>query len=137
MRARRLAVAAVASHTCLPPSVSVIVAELAEFRVEATACAKNGVSTVSGGVCVFVAVGAMSPVFSEGSGAGGGREGRAVGLKRGTNVENLCKMILTASSWTFIKPRVGGSLITIEIGLRVDSVCHQGDWNGTRPWPRP
>ena len=33
VRARRLAVAAVASHACLPPSVSVIVTNLTEFRV--------------------------------------------------------------------------------------------------------
>ena len=47
---------------------------------------------------VVVAVEVMPPVFSEGSGVGGGREkavpeGRVVGLKRGTNGENLCKMI--------------------------------------------
>ena len=23
------------------------------------------------------------------------------------------------------------------IGLRLDPVCHEGVWNGTRPWPRP
>ena len=34
MRTRRLSVASAASHTCLPPSVSVVVvAELAEFKV--------------------------------------------------------------------------------------------------------
>ena len=38
---------------------------------------------------------ATTPVFSESRGAGGGREeaapeGRVVGLKRGTNSENLC-----------------------------------------------
>ena len=86
VRARRLAVAAVASHTCLPPSVSVIVTKLAEFRVQTATRVNKGVPAVSEGMCAFVAVETMSPVFSEGSGAGGGREKAAperkvVGLK--------------------------------------------------------
>ena len=49
-------------------------------------------------VGVFVTVEAMPPVFSEGSGAGGGREkaapeGRVVGLKRGTNSKTLCLLM--------------------------------------------
>ena len=57
------------------------------FRVETAARVNERVPAVPEGVCVFVAVEAMSPVFSEGSGAGGGRENtapkrRVVGLKR-------------------------------------------------------
>ena len=85
---------AVASQACLPPSVSVIVTKLAEFRVQAAGCINDWVPTISEKVGVFVAIEAMPPVFSEGSGAGGGLEkaasdGRVVGLKRGTNGENL------------------------------------------------
>ena len=109
LRARRLAVAAVASHTCLPPSVSVIVTKLAKFRVQAAVRVNEWVPTVPERVGFFAVVEAMSPVFSEGSGAGGGREkaapgGKVIGLKRGTNGENLCIMNavpLGASSWTF------------------------------------
>ena len=72
VRARRLAVAAVASHTCLPPSVSVIGTKLAGFRVQTAARINEWVPTISERVGVFVAVEAMSQVFSEGSGAGGG-----------------------------------------------------------------
>ena len=84
VRTRRLAVAAVASHACLLPSVSVIITKLAEFRVQTVARVNEWVPTISERVGVFVAVEAMSPVFSEGSGAGGGREkpapeGRVVG----------------------------------------------------------
>ena len=59
VRTRRLSVAYVASHTYLPPSVSVVVAELAElaeFRVKTAARADNWVSTVAKGVCAFVAI---------------------------------------------------------------------------------
>ena len=95
VRTRRLAIAAVASHACLLPSVRVIITKLAEFRVQTVARVNEWVPTISERVGVFVAVEAMSPVFSEGSGAGGGQEkaapeGRVVGLKRGTYGENLC-----------------------------------------------
>ena len=97
VRARRLAVAAVA-NTCMAPSVSVIVTKLAEFRVQTAARINEWLHIISERVGVFVAVEAMSPVISEGTGAGGGREkaapeGRVVGLKRGTNGENLCIML--------------------------------------------
>ena len=95
---RRFAVAAVASHVFLPPSVSVIVTKVAEFRVQAAARINEWVPTISERVGVFVAVEVMFPVVSEGSGAGGGREkdapgGRVVGLKQGANGENLCIML--------------------------------------------
>ena len=82
--ARRLDVAAAASRTCLLPSVSVIVTKLAEFRVQTVARVNKEVLAVSERVRMFMTVEAMSPVFSEGSGAGGGREkpapeGRVVG----------------------------------------------------------
>ena len=85
VHARTLSVAAVASHTCMPPSVSVIVTKLAEFRVETATRVNKGVSAVSEIVRVFVAIKAMPPFFSGGSGAGGRREKdaperRAVGL---------------------------------------------------------
>ena len=45
VRARTRSVATVASHTCLPPSVSIIVTKLAEFRVQtATRVNKEAVS---------------------------------------------------------------------------------------------
>ena len=86
MRARRLAVAAAASHTCLPPSVSVIVNKLTGFRVQTAARVNKWMPTVSEIVGVFMSVKVMSPVFSKGSGAGGGRgqaapERGVVGLK--------------------------------------------------------
>ena len=56
VRARRRTVAAVASHTCLPPSVSVIVTKLAEFRVETATRVNKGMSAVSERVRVFVAI---------------------------------------------------------------------------------
>ena len=55
MRARRRSVAAIASHTCLPPSVSVIVNNLAEFRVQTATRVNKGVFAVSERVRVFVA----------------------------------------------------------------------------------
>ena len=81
----------------MPSSVSVIVTTLAEFRVQTDTCVNKGVSAVSDRVRVFVAIEAMPPVFSEGSGAGGGREKgapqrRVVGLKRGSNGETLRMM---------------------------------------------
>ena len=93
VRTRRLAVAAVASHRCLPPSVSVTVTKLAEFRVQTAARVKKWLPTVSARVDVFMAVEVMSPFFS-GSGAGGRREKAAPGtifivLKRGADGENL------------------------------------------------
>ena len=95
VRARRLAVAAISSHTCLPPSISVIVTKLAEFRVQTASRINDWVPVISERVGVFGTVEAMPPVFSEDSGAGGGREkaapqGRVVGLKRGANSENVC-----------------------------------------------
>ena len=51
MRARRRSVAAVASHTCLPPSVRVIVTTLAEFRVQTATRVNKGVSAVSERMC--------------------------------------------------------------------------------------
>ena len=86
VRVRRLSVAAVTSHTCLPPSVSVVVTNLAEFRVQTAARVNAWVPTVSERVGFFMAVEDMSPVFSEGNGAGGGREkaapeGRVGGFK--------------------------------------------------------
>ena len=47
VRARRFAVAAVASHACLPPSVGVIVTKLAEFRVQTAARIIQWVPTIS------------------------------------------------------------------------------------------
>ena len=99
VRARRLAVAVIASHTCLPPSVSVIVTKLAEFRVQTAPRINECVPTISERAGVIVVVEAMSTVLSEGSGAGGTREkatpeGRVIGLKRGTNGETLCIMLL-------------------------------------------
>ena len=114
IRARRLSVAAVASHTCLSPSISVVLAELAEFRVQIAARVDKWVPAVAEGVSVFVAVEAMSPIFSEVSRAGGVREeaaleGRVVVLKRGTNGENFCTMFLSRPAvGHFVKPGVGG-----------------------------
>ena len=114
VRAIRRTVAAVASHTCLSPYVSVIVTKLAEFRVQTATHVNKGVSAVSERVRVFVAIEAMPPVFSEGSGAGGGREKgaperRVVGLKRGANGENLRRMMFyhntsTSTKYLFICP---------------------------------
>ena len=98
VRARRFAVAALVNHACLPSSVSVIVTKLTEFKVQTAAPINEWVPTIYEVVSVFMTVEAMPPVFSEGSGAGGGQEktapeGRAVGLKRGTKSENFCMMI--------------------------------------------
>ena len=30
-----------------------------------------------------------------------------------------------------------GSVIDMTIGLWLDTVCQEGDWDGTRPWPCP
>ena len=94
-RERRPPVAAVADHTCLPPSENLVIAELAEFRVDTAAGFDKEMFTVAQGVTVFVTVEAMTPVFSERGGAGGRREeaapdGRVVCLKRGTNSGNFC-----------------------------------------------
>ena len=64
---------------------------------------------------VFVTVQAVSPVFPEGSRAGGGREeaapeGGVVGLKRGTNREIIRIMMFSEGPAVghFVKPGVGG-----------------------------
>ena len=72
MRARRFAVAVTADHACLPSSASVIVTKLTEFRVQKATRIDEWVPKPFDRVCVFVAVEAVPPVFSEGSGAGGG-----------------------------------------------------------------
>ena len=115
MHARRRTVAAVASHTCLPPSVSVIATKLAEFRVQTATRVNKGVSAVSERVCIFVAIEAMSPIFSEGSGAGGGREKgaperRVFCFKRSANGKNLDIMMLfeRPALGRVISPRVSG-----------------------------
>ena len=95
VRALRFAVATVGSHVCLPSSVSVIVTKLVELRVQVAARINKWVPTMFERVGVFVTDEAVPSVFSEGSGAGGGRdkaapEGWVVGLKRGTNMENVC-----------------------------------------------
>ena len=81
------------------------------FRVQTAARVNEWVERVG----VFVAVEATSPVFSEGSGAGGGREKavpeeRVVGLKRGTNGENICIMLFLKGPAVgrLIKPIVSG-----------------------------
>ena len=78
----------------MPPSVSIIVTKLAEFRVQTATRVYKEVSAVSERVRVFVAIQAMSPIFSEDSGAGGGREKgaperRVIGFKRSANGKNL------------------------------------------------
>ena len=98
MRERKRTVAAVASHTCVPPSASVFVTKLAELRVQTATRVNKGVSAFLERVFVFVAIEAMPPVFQKGSGEGGEREKgtpdmRVVGLKRGANGENLRIMI--------------------------------------------
>ena len=72
----------------------------------------------------------MSQIFSEGSGAGGGREKgaperRVVGLKRSANGKNLRIMMLFE-----------GSITDVTIGLLLGPICHEGVWDGTRHWPR-
>ena len=99
VHARRFAVAALVNHACLPSSVRVMVTKLAKFRIQAAARINEWVPTIPERVGVFVAVEAMSLVFSEGSGAGGGREKatpeeRVVDLKRGNNGEHLCIMMI-------------------------------------------
>ena len=56
VRARRFAVAVVARRACLPPSISVIVTKLAEFRVQTATRVNKGESAVSERVRVFVAI---------------------------------------------------------------------------------
>ena len=106
VRARRFTVAAIASHACLPSSVSIIVAKLTEFRVQTASRINEWVPTIFGGVSVFVTVAAMPPVISEGSGAGGGREkavieGRVVGLKTRLKQRKPLHrdVLLVARSW--------------------------------------
>ena len=65
------------------------------FRVQTAARVNEWVERVG----VFVAVEATSPVFSEGSGAGGGREKavpvrRVICFKLGAKGKNLCKMMI-------------------------------------------
>ena len=115
VRASRFAVAVVASHACLPSSVSVIVTKLTEFKVQTAAPINEWVPTIYEVVSVFMTVEAMPPVFSEGSGAGGGREKgaperRVASLKRGANGENL-RMMMFFEGPAFgrvISPRVSG-----------------------------
>ena len=80
--ARRLAVAAVASHTCLPPSVSVIVTKLVEFTVQTAVRVNEWVPTVSERVDVLVAVEAMSPISRR---AAARAEGERRTLQRGVS----------------------------------------------------
>ena len=105
----------------MPPSVSVIVTKFAEFRVRTATSVNKGVSAVSERVRVFVAILAMSPIFSEGSGAGGGREKgapnrRIVGLKRCVNGKNLRMMMI------FEGPAFGRVIIP-----RVNGIDHRHD----------
>ena len=55
----------------------------------------------------------------------------------GTNIENLCTIISSSGQqldvWS--SHRSVGSLMDISMGLWLDPVCHEGDWDGTRPWP--
>ena len=115
VRARRFAVAVVANHACLPSSVSVIVTKLTVFRVQTAARINEWVPTLFERGDVFATVEAVPPVFSEGSGAGGGRETaaakrRVVDLQRGANRENLCKvmLLLWSAVGCEVKPRVNG-----------------------------
>ena len=71
----------------MPPSVSVIVTKLTGFRDQTAARVNEWMTTVSERVGVFMAVEAVSPVFSKGSGAGGGRE-KAAPERRGSSVLN-------------------------------------------------
>ena len=54
--AGRVAVAAIASHTCVPPSVSIIITKLAEFRVQTAARVDKGVRAGSERVRVFMEI---------------------------------------------------------------------------------
>ena len=97
MRAR--VAAAVASHTCLPPPVSVIIVKLSEFRVQTATRVDKGVSAVLERMRVLVAIQAMSSIFAESGATGGGRkkgapEGRVVGFKRCANCEYLCVVMI-------------------------------------------
>ena len=56
VRARRIAVAAVTAHACLPSPVSVIVAKLTEFRVQTPARINEWVPKMFQRVGVFVTV---------------------------------------------------------------------------------
>ena len=69
VRARRFVVSAVADHARVSTSVSVIVAKLAKFRVQAATGTNERMPTVLDGMVVFVAVEAKPPVFSEGNSA--------------------------------------------------------------------
>ena len=78
--------------------MSVIVTKLVEFTVQTAVRVDEWMPTVSERVGVFVTVEAMSPVFSEGSVAGGGREKDAPGgsvfrFKRVINGDTLCLML--------------------------------------------
>ena len=99
----------------MPPPVSTIFTQLSEFRVKTATRVNKGVSAVSERVRVFVAIQSMPPIFSEGSGAGGGREKRAperrvVGLKRGAYGEKLRIMMLFEGPafGRVVTPRVSG-----------------------------
>ena len=56
IRVRARFAAAVGSHTCLPPPVSVIIVKLSEFRVQTTPRVDKGVSAVPERVRVLVAI---------------------------------------------------------------------------------
>ena len=78
--------------------MSVIVTKLVEFTVQTAVRVNEWEPAVSERVGVFVAVEAMSPVLSEGSGAGGGREkdapeGSVFRFKRVVNSDTLCLML--------------------------------------------
>ena len=66
------AVSAVENHACLPTSACVIVAKLANCRVQTPAGINERISTMLERVVVFVAVGAKPLVFSEEISASGG-----------------------------------------------------------------
>ena len=75
----------------------------------------------------------MPPVFSEGSGAGGGREKgapkrRVVGFKRSANGKNLRIMILFECQYFDVLSVQGsaGSITDMTIGLLLDPICHEG-----------
>ena len=88
----------------------------------------------------------MAPVFSEGSSVNGVRRP----LHRGSSVWIEAHTVNTSAKWCSSRSQqleevsVQGSVqsgIYFETfsstGLFRDPVCHAGDWEGVRPWPRP
>ena len=74
----------------------------------------------------------MPPIFSEDSGAGGGREKgapkrRVVGLKRSANGKNLRIMMLFEGQHLDVLSVQGssGSITDMTIGLLLDPICHE------------